>query len=144
MPTHAPTTLETDRWHRSTFFFDPGVPIRTGGEAVLERRIEIRYLVRKITRKENWFEQLEWIQSLAPQEVMAIEPLDVRPGIVLVAYAVTNHEQISLDECNYLFEAMRLLPSERHFPKTQSCAIMIGLSIFEDMESALGLPALDD
>lgn len=144
MPAHAPTSLCSDRWYRSTFFFDPGVPIRNGEDAVLTRRLEIRYLVMKITIKQKWFEQLEWIQSLAPQEAMKIEPLDVRPGIVLVAYAVTNHETITLEECNYLFEAMRVLPSERHFPKTQSCAIMTGLSIFENMEDALGCAPLDD
>lgn len=145
MQTHAPPTpLEADRWYRSTFSFDAGVPIRDGDDAVLDRPIDIRYLIRKITEKKQWFEYLGWIQSFAPDEVMKIEPLDVRPGIVLVAYAVTNHETLTLDKCAYLFEAMRILPHERHFPKTQSCAIMVGLSIFEGMEAALGYPPIDE
>ena len=143
MLTHAPPALESDRWHRSTYFFDPDVPVHAGTTAALKRRIEIRYLVMKITEKRDWFATLEWIQSLAPHEAMTIEPVDARHGIVFMAYAVTNHDTITPEECAYLFEATRVLPRERHFPKTQSCAIMIERSLFERMEAALGCPATD-
>lgn len=144
MPTCTPAPLATDTWYRSALFFDPGVPIRDGEDTMLKRRIEIRYLIRKITEKRDWFAQLEWIQSFAPQEAMHIEPFDARPGIVLAMYAVTNCEAITLHEFSYLCEAMRAVPSERHFPRTQSCAIMVNLPTLERMEATLGCAPFDD
>jgi hypothetical protein len=135
MLTRSPKPVATDTWARSTYFFEEGIA-HPGGDPI-PRRIEIRYLAIKLATTSEWYDHLDWLQRFAPHEVLDIEPAVVGTGIVLMAYAVTNHETILPDEDDFLAEATATL-IQRHWVRTPGCTIRVSLSAFEDMEDVLG------